>query len=121
MCLLVARYNEHFYVSIEPEMAELLVIVIPLIQAEWEDVAHILRFDIHMVDAFGDKHKNDPSKCCREMLKDWLKSDRGVSPKTWSTLLDVIGELPNLAAAKEKIMEKLAAAKEKIMKKLDNM
>ena len=51
-------------------MAELLTIVIPLIQAEWEDVAFILRFDIPMVDAIGAKHNNDPRKCCREVLKD---------------------------------------------------
>ena len=88
-------------------MAELLVIVIPLIQAEWEDVAFILRYDIHMVHAFAEKHKNDPYKCCREMLRDWLKSDRGVSPKTWSTLLNLIGKLPNLAAAKEQIINEL--------------
>ena len=85
-------------------MAELLTIVIPLIQAEWEDVAFILHFDIPMVESIGAKHNNDPHKCCREVLKD---SDCGVSPKTWSTLLSHIGKLSNLVAAKEEIINKL--------------
>ena len=88
-------------------MADLLVIVIPLIQAEWEDVAYVLRYNIPMVDAISEKHNNNPFKCCRELLKDWLKSDRGLSPKNWHTLLNTIGLLPNLAAAKENIISKL--------------
>ena len=94
-------------------MADLLVIVIPLIQAEWEDVAYILRYEIPIVDAIIEQHNNNPFKCCREVLKDWLRSNRGVSPKTWSTLLNLIGKLPNLAAAKEEIISEL--------EKLDNV
>ena len=80
-------------------MGDLLDIAIPLIKAEWEDVAYFLRYDIHTVDAISEKHKNDPHKCCRELLKDWLKSDHGVSPKSWCTLLSAIGKISNLTAA----------------------
>ena len=97
----------NFFVFIEPAMGELLSIVIPLIQAEWEDIAYILQYDIAMVDAFSAQHNNNPFRCCWEVLKDWLKSDRGVSPKNWSTLLNHIGKLSNLAAAKEKIISEL--------------
>ena len=88
-------------------MADLLDIVIPLIEAEWEDVAHCLRYDIHAIDAIDDKHKKDPHKCCRELLKDWLRSNHGISPKSWHTLLIIIGKIPNLTAAKETIINKL--------------
>ena len=97
----------YIYIYIEPEMADLLDIVIPLIKAEWEDVAYSLQYGIHTVDAIGEKHKNDPHKCCRELLKDWLKSDHGVSPKNWYMLLTIIGKKSNLTAVKEEIIKEL--------------
>lgn len=88
-------------------MRDLVLIVIPLIKVEWEDVAYILRYDIHAVEAISEKHKNDPHKCCRELLKDWLISDHGVTPKNWYTFLNIIGKISNLKAAKEKIIKEL--------------
>ena len=91
----------------EPEMADLLDVVIPVIKAEWEDVGHRLRFGIHEIDTIDEKHKSDPYKCCRELLKDWLRSNRGVNPKNWCTLINVIGKIPHLTAAKETIIKEL--------------
>ena len=54
-------------------MAALLNVAIPLIKAEWEDVAYFIRYGIHTVDVIGEKFKDDPHKCCRELLKEWLK------------------------------------------------
>ena len=62
---------------------------------------------IYAVDAIGEKHKNDPHKCCRELLKDWLKSDHGVSPKNWYMLLTIIRKIANLMASKEAIKKEL--------------
>ena len=91
-------------------MGDLLDIVIPLIKAEWEDVAYHLRYDIHTVDAISERHKSDPHKCCRELLKDWLKSDHGVNPKSWHALLNAIGKISNLTAAKEEISKNYVAS-----------
>lgn len=88
-------------------MAELLDIVIPLIKAEWEDVGHYLRFSILQIDTISKKCNDDPHKCCRELLKDWLITDHGVNPKNWYTLLGIIGKISYLTAAKEEIIEEL--------------
>ena len=88
-------------------MAELLEIVIPLIKEEWEEVASHLRFDIDSIDAIGEKYNNDPHKCCRELLKNWLKSDHVMCFKNWYMLLRVIEKVPNLVAAKVEIINKL--------------
>ena len=88
-------------------MADLNKIVIPKIKSEWEDVAFALLYDISTVNAILEKHKEDPKKCCRELLMDWLSTDHGVSPKNWSVLLEKIREVENLTKAAEQIEEKL--------------
>jgi len=88
-------------------MGELIKIVIPEIEAEWEDVAYALLYDISTVDAIIEKHKENPKKCCRELLKNWLSTNHGVSPKNWSVLLEKIMEVKNLTRAARRIVEKL--------------
>ena len=92
-------------------MWQLNKFVVPLIMAHWEDVAYnSLHYDIPTVDGIGAKHKNDPKKCCQELLKHWLITDSGVGPKIWQTLLKQLEEVPELATSVEKIMEQLPAA-----------
>ena len=92
-------------------MWQLNKFVVPLIMAHWEDVAYnSLHYDIPTVDGIEGKHKNDPKKCCQELLKHWLSTDSRVSPKTWETLLKQLTEVPELAASIEKIIEQLLAA-----------
>ena len=61
-------------------MWNLIKIVIPKIQAEWENVAYSMQYDISTVEAFKKDHR-DSDICCKELLKDWLSSSRGVTPK----------------------------------------
>lgn len=99
-----------FYINnnyLEPEMADVNTIVIPRIKAEWEDVAYALRYKIVQVNAIKAKHNGDPKKCCRELFIDWLSTAHGVSPKTWSTLLDKLKEVEDLAAATHEIINEL--------------
>ena len=94
--------------TIEPEMWQLNKFVVPQIAACWEDVAYnSLHFDIPTVDTIGEKHKNDPKKCCQEMLKHWLSSDSKVGPKTWETLLKQLKEVEQLKASVEEIQKKI--------------
>ena len=86
-------------------MGELNEIVIPKIQAEWEDVAYALVYDIPTVNNISQKCNEDPKKCCRELFKDWLSTDHGAGPKTWSTLLDKLKKVKELAAANNEIMD----------------
>ena len=85
--------------------------VVPLIMAHWEDVAYnSFRYDIPTVDGIEAKHKNDPKKCCQELLKHWLSTDSGVGQNTWETLLKQLEEVPELTASVEKIRKQLLAA-----------
>ena len=72
---------------LEPEMADINIIVIPRIQAEWEDVTYALRYKIATVNAIKLKNNDNPKKCCKDIFIDWLSTDHGVGPKTWSTLI----------------------------------
>ena len=91
-------------------MCDLNEFVIPKIQAEWEDVAFALRYKNHAVRTIKVKHREDPRKCCREVLQDWLTAKNGRSPKTWSTLLDALRKVNELASVTreiEKVLSKL--------------
>ena len=88
-------------------MYDLNEFVIPKIQAEWEDVAYALRYKIHAVRAIEVKHREDPKKCCKELLKDWLTTENGRSPKTWSTLLYALRKVNELASVTREIEKDL--------------
>ena len=42
---------------------------------------------LHAVNAIKLKNNDNPKKCCKDIFKDWLSTDHGVGPKTWSTLI----------------------------------
>ena len=86
-------------------MVDIITIVIPRIQAEWEDVAYALDFEIATVKAI--KTNDNPKKCCRELFIDWLSTDHGVGPKTWSTLIEKLKKIEELAAATNEIINEL--------------
>ena len=68
-------------------MADINKIVIPRIQAEWEQVAFALRYSIPKVKAIKENNQYS-KKCCLELFVDWLSTDHGAGPKTWSTLIE---------------------------------
>ena len=103
-------FLEHSYFG-EPEMYDLNEFVIPKIQAEWEDVAFALRYKIHTVKAIKEKHREDPRKCCSGLLQDWLTTENGKSPKTWSTLLDALRNVDTIASVSDEIVKELSKLK----------
>ena len=66
---------------------------------EWEYVAEAFRYQISDIKAIRQKGNGNPKTCCREFFMDWLESDRGskVGPKVWSTLLDTLKEVDEIA------------------------
>ena len=66
-----------------------------------------MKYDIAIVDAIGQKHQNDGKKCCQELFKDWLMTEHGIKPKTWSKLLSQLRKVEELTASIELIEEKL--------------
>ena len=88
-------------------MWDLIKIVIPKVKAEWEYVAYSMEYDIATVKAIK-KDCRDDKECCKTLFEDWLYTDRGVAPKTWSTLLQKIRDVDSLAAAVDDIKSQLS-------------
>ena len=88
-------------------MKDLIINVIPLLKAEWEDVAFILDYKAAAINSIKQSHHNDPKKCCRELFMDWLETKHGVSPKNWGTLLNTIAESDDFTKTVEDILEQL--------------
>lgn len=88
-------------------MGILNMTVVPKIKAVWDDVAYALRYEIYTVDSIRSKYNSDPTKCCKELFRDWLTTNNGAGPKTWFTLLEKLKNVVDFAAAREVIMKEL--------------
>ena len=87
-------------------MWKLIKVVIPKIQADWEDVAYSMNYDISIVRAIkGDFQTAE--KRCKFLFEDWLSTSRGVTPKTWNKLLERIKDVDSLKQAAEAIEQEL--------------
>ena len=85
-------------------------IVIPRIAADWSMVADYLEYELEYKRLIRENCRDNAQRCCVELLEDWLTSNRGVSPKSWSKLIEVLREIKSLKATTEKIVEDLATA-----------
>ena len=93
--------------SPEPDMWNLIKIVIPKIKAEWEDFAYSMGYDAGTVDAIEEECNGKLDKCCKKLFKDWLTTNNGCTPKTWQKVIERIKAVENLAAATENITKEL--------------
>ena len=94
------------YHNKKPEMWDLISIVIPKIQAKWRYVAYSMRYDRAAIQGF-EKDGSNCEDCCVKLFEDWLESSRGVTPKTWSKLLERIKAVDSLKTASEDIEKEL--------------
>ena len=85
-------------------------VVIPRIAADWSIVADYLEYEIEDKQVIKEKCQNDPKKCCVELMENWLSSNRGVSPKSWSRLIEALRGIRSLTATTEKIVQDLTNA-----------
>jgi len=88
-------------------MKDLHKTVFPKIAAEWRKVADFLDYDIPTIKLFAETGKGDPMKCCTVVFSDWLTTDNGLTPKTWSTLIATVKEIDQLSGVAEHIEESL--------------
>ena len=100
-------YDIPSFVLLEPKMHDFNTIVVPKVAAHWEDIAYALDYEIPTVDQISNKYKENPTKCCKELFKDWLVTSNGVKPKIWQTLLDKLKELQQLNKVTEEITKEL--------------
>ena len=85
-------------------------IVVPRIATDWSIVADYLEYEVEYKQVIKERCHYDPERCCVELLEDWLSSDRGVSPKSWSRLVEALKGIKSLTATTEKIIQDLANA-----------
>ena len=90
-------------------MSDLMTIAVPILKAEWDNIAYILDIDDSTIDSIKRSHPRpeDLGRCCRDMLADWLRNDSEGAPKTWFTLLNTIAEAKDFTKATEDILKKL--------------
>ena len=86
-------------------------IVIPKISSEWRKVADFLDLELSLIKIIQERFNNDPTKCCEEMLREWLMSDNGLQPKTWFTLIKTLKEFKQLPMVSEEIEQELKGKK----------
>ena len=85
-------------------------IVVPRIATEWSIMADYLEYDLEDKKLIRENCNNIPEKCCVHLLEDWLSSDKGVTPKSWSRLIKALKEIKSLAETTDKIIQDLAKA-----------
>ena len=88
-------------------MKRLHQLVIPNVAAEWRTIADYLEFTLPTIKVIEEQYRNDPIKCCAEMFRQWLSSDYGVRPKTWSVLIKTLKEIEQLSTAAKEIEQNL--------------
>ena len=86
----------------EPQMWELISIIIPKIKPQWESLAYCMRYNLQEVRGF--KTNKD---CCISLFDNWLSTSHGPKPKTYQTLLKHIKKIDELTAASEEIEKEL--------------
>jgi len=85
--------------------------VIPRTAANWETVAYYLGYEVEFVRLIKKQNRSTGDlDCCIALFEDWLSTNRGTSPKTWSTLIRILREIKTLTLTTEKIVKDLAKA-----------
>jgi len=92
---------------LEPKMKLLHQVVIPSVAVEWKKIADFLELEVSLTEEIEKKHKNDPINCCEEVFREWLRTDYGLQPKTWSTLTTTLKEIKQLVSSVQRIEQML--------------
>ncbi|XP_065908551.1 uncharacterized protein [Dysidea avara] len=90
-----------------PTMKCLHQLVIHKVAAEWKTIADFLDFESSTINIIQDQCRENPTKCCTELFREWLHTDLGLKPKTWSTLFDALKNVKQLTTVAEEIGQKL--------------
>jgi len=88
-------------------MKHLHQLVIPNVAAQWKTVADYLEFKLPIIKVIEEQCRNDPVKCCTELFRQWLSTDYGVGPRTWSKLIKTLKEIKQLSMVTKEIEQKL--------------
>ena len=86
--------------SLVPIMKQIHTLLVPMVSFKWKTVAEFLEIE---TDKIEEKLGGNPTGCCEEVFREWLNSDHGVGPKTWSTLIKTLREIKQLAVVCKRI------------------
>ena len=78
-------------------MRPLYKLVIPKVSAHWDVVLTNLQYDLAFKQELDRRFNGNPRQCCVALLEDWISSNRGVSPKTFTKLLEVLCTINDIA------------------------
>ena len=88
-------------------MRLLYKIVIPKISAHWDVVLANLEYDLAFKQELDRKCRGNPRERCTALLEDWISSNRGISPKTFTKLLEVLCTINDIAPFMRDIIDGL--------------
>ena len=83
-------------------MKQLHDLVIPRVFTNWKIVARCIQYpneEIHKIE----QNNQDPYHCCADLFRDWISTDHGLHPCSWSTLLTTLKQSQQLIAAAQEI------------------
>ena len=89
------------------DMKLLYKLVIPKISAHWDVVLANLEYELAFKQELDRKYKGNPRECCTALLEDWISSNRGVIPKTFTKLLEVLCTINEIAPFMRDMIEAL--------------
>ncbi len=86
----------HEFTYLENPTTGASVEIIKTIQADWPQLADLLRLPSHAVANLRAQPHHTPRAACREVFNTWLKGDDTLlMPKNWNTVIKVMGRLGN--------------------------
>ena len=77
-------------------MRLLYKLVIPKISLHWDVVLANLEYDLAFKEELDKKCGGNPRECCTALLEDWITSCRGINPKTYNRLLEVLSKINDI-------------------------
>ena len=89
------------------DMRLLYKLVIPKISAHWDVVLANLEYELAFKQELDRKYRGNPRECCTALLEDWISSNRGVIPKTFTKLLEVLCTINEIAPFMRDMIEAL--------------
>ena len=92
---------------VDPEMWDLINIVIPKVKAYWKDLAYSMGYSIYDVQVWENDGKDSRDQCYR-LFENWLTGKCGCTPKTWKKLLERIKAVGELSATAKEIENELS-------------
>ena len=74
---------------------DIVVKIAPKVAANWDDIGYCLKLKDEEMAVIEDNvsRSGDTRSACKMVIRTWMRSTHGRSPKTWRTLVTALQEL----------------------------